>query len=155
MCDSDATCLCFTCLYYYFEKCFQIIHNLKKNITHKKELIDLYVSFDLKCPAHPNNAIELFCLEDKELCCLRCFFKNLHSGHKLIELTDEDNFKKEKIKLDTYINKYNEIYEIIINLKSKMEDEIKKIDQLYNKTIEDMTKSFQNKYEKLKKEEKI
>ena len=33
----------------------------------------------------------------------------------------------------------------------KIENEIKKIDELYNKTFENITKSFQNKYEKLKK----
>ena len=152
-CESDATCLCFICSNYYCEKCYKYIHNLKKYNNHKKEQIDSFVPFDLKCPDHPANQIELFCLEDKELCCCRCYFKNYHSGHKLIEITDEEYFKKENITLDLFKNKSNEIYEKTINLKNKIENEIKKLDELYNKVIDNLNKSYKNKYEKLKKEE--
>ena len=43
--------------------------------------------------------------------------------------------------------------EITIALKNQIEKEMKKIDELYNKVIEDLTKSFKIKHEKLTKEE--
>ena len=29
-----------------------------------------------------------------------CYFKNLHNGHKLVELSDEEALKKENITID-------------------------------------------------------
>ena len=43
--------------------------------------------------------------------------------------------------------------EITIALKNQIEKEMKKIDELYNKVIEDLTKSYKIKHEKLTKEE--
>jgi len=65
MCDSNATCLCFECNNYFCENCYKLIHNLKKNISHKKEVLDSFVPIDLKCPNHPKDRMSLFCLNDK------------------------------------------------------------------------------------------
>ena len=65
MCDSSATCLCFECNNYLCENCYKMIHNLKKNISHKKENIDSFVPIDLKCPTHPKDRMSLFCINDK------------------------------------------------------------------------------------------
>ena len=64
ICEADATCLCFDCLNYFCESCFKFIHE-KKKYQHKKEKIDPYVPIDLKCPEHPSNANNLFCIEEK------------------------------------------------------------------------------------------
>ena len=65
ICELNATCLCFICQNYFCDKCFKCIHDLMKNKEHKKELIDPYISFDLKCNVHPDQINSLFCLEDK------------------------------------------------------------------------------------------
>ena len=64
-CGANATCLCFECLEYYCDSCFKYIHDKKLKSQHKRENIDPYVPFDLKCPIHPNNSNNLFCSEEK------------------------------------------------------------------------------------------
>lgn len=64
-CGTNATSLCFECLEYYCESCFKLIHEKQLKSQHKKENIDLYVPIDLKCPQHPNNANNLFCIDEK------------------------------------------------------------------------------------------
>ena len=65
MCDSNATCLCFKCNNYFCESCFKLIHNLKKNLNHKKENIDPFIPIELKCPTHKQNPMNLFCISEK------------------------------------------------------------------------------------------
>ena len=65
MCDSNATCLCFKCNNYFCENCFKIIHDLKNNISHKKEKIDPFIPIELKCHIHPQNPMSLFCINEK------------------------------------------------------------------------------------------
>ena len=65
MCYSNATCLCFKCLNYFCDSCFKYIHEKQKYSNHQKENIDLYVPIEHKCPEHPNNELNLFCLEEK------------------------------------------------------------------------------------------
>ena len=65
MCDSSANCLCFKCNNYFCENCFKIIHDLKKNIGHKKENIDPFIPIELKCPIHLKNPLNLFCINEK------------------------------------------------------------------------------------------
>ena len=65
MCDSNATCLCFKCNNYFCNNCYKIIHNLKKNISHKKENLDPFIPIELKCPDHLQNPMNLFCLNEK------------------------------------------------------------------------------------------
>ena len=64
-CGENATCLCFDCLEYFCDSCYKLIHGKKLKSQHKKENIDLYVPIDLKCPDHPKNENNLFCLEEK------------------------------------------------------------------------------------------
>ena len=65
ICELEATCLCFKCNNYLCEKCYKIIHDLKKSQGHKKELIDPLIYYDLKCPLHNTQQNTLFCLDDK------------------------------------------------------------------------------------------
>jgi len=64
-CGSDSKCLCFDCLLYFCDNCYKLIHDMKKNMTHKKENIDPYISINLKCSEHPKFPVTLFCLEEK------------------------------------------------------------------------------------------
>ncbi len=64
-CDSKATTLCFDCIIYFCDNCYKYIHNKEKNYHHKKELIDLYLPIDIKCPAHPKIPFNLFCIDEK------------------------------------------------------------------------------------------
>ena len=42
-----------------------MIHDIKKNPQHKKENIDPFVPIDIKCPEHPMDRMNLFCLDEK------------------------------------------------------------------------------------------
>ena len=67
LCNSQATTLCFDCLYnYYFcDSCYKYIHDKKENSNHKKENIDYILQIDTRCPEHPKIPLNLFCLDEK------------------------------------------------------------------------------------------
>ena len=88
-----------------------------------------------------------------ELCCAFCHYKNLHQGHKLIEICDEELLKKENITLDSSIKQFDEIALKLEKLKNLIEKEINEIDLAYDNVNKKLTKSFELKYEKLIKEE--
>ena len=77
----------------------------------------------------------------------------MQAGHKLIELSDNESLKKENITIESASKEFNENSKKIIELKIKIEDEINKINNLYEKTIDDLTKSYLKKHEQLLKEE--
>jgi len=153
ICGTNATCLCFKCILYFCDSCYKLIHDKQKNANHKKELLDPYMPIDLKCPDHPIIPITLFCLNEKELCCTCCIYKNMHNSHKILELSDEDSLKKENISIDSAKKDFTDIIQKVTDLKNKIENEINSINKLYEKAIDDLTKSFQIKHEKLIKEE--
>jgi len=74
ICKSDAECLCYECKNYFCDRCFKIIHDIKNDPKHKKESIDLIVQIDFKCPEHPNEGINLFCLDDHRNSIFLLFF---------------------------------------------------------------------------------
>ena len=141
-CGKDATCLCFECLNYFCDNCYKLIHDLQNNSSHKKEEIDLYVPIDIKCPYHPKNPLNLFCVDEKgkknillilfiELCCAYCLYKNLHQNHKILEISDIESLKKENITIESSSKEFNEIINQTTNLKNKIEQEIDKINNYY------------------------
>ena len=64
MCRIPATNLCFECFMYFCDSCYKIVHNMKISKQHKKEAIDYYVPMDIKCELHPNDRINLFCVDE-------------------------------------------------------------------------------------------
>jgi len=64
-CKSNATCLCFQCDNYFCDRCYKLIHDLKNEPQHKKDSIDPFVPIDIKCPEHPRDRINLFCVDEK------------------------------------------------------------------------------------------
>ena len=149
----SATCLCFKCNNYFCDSCFKILHDLKKNEEHKKENLDIFVPIELKCSKHSQISNNLFCIDEKEICCPMCHFKNLHPGHKLIEIADEETLKKENFSIEKEMNNFNEISDKITGLKNRIENEIMVINNMFDKTMNDLKKSYQKKYEALLKEE--
>ena len=89
-----------------------------------------------------------------ELCCTYCFYKNLHKGHKVVEIIDEETLKKENIIIDDYIKDFDLSSQNVKNIKEKIENEIKEINISYEKVNKEINKSFEIKHEKLIKEEK-
>ena len=65
ICGEVAINLCFECVMYLCDSCFKLIHEKNRNKNHKKESIDYFVPFSLKCPDHPKDRINLFCLDEK------------------------------------------------------------------------------------------
>ena len=83
-----------------------------------------------------------------------CHYLNLHNGHKVIQIEDEETLKKENINIQDYIKDFDESAKNVMNIKDKIENEIKKINELYEKMDKETTKSFELKHEQLIKEEK-
>jgi len=81
------------------------------------------------------------------------FSKNIHYGHKILEINDKEYLKKENITIESSKNEFNNIFTKIKNIKEKIEKEMTEIDNLYDKINLEVTKSYEAKHEKLIKEE--
>ena len=79
---------------------------------------------------------------------------NLHKGHKVISINDEETLKKENISINDYIKDFDISFQNVKNIKEKIENEIKEINISYEKINKEINKSFEIKHEKLIKEEK-
>ena len=88
------------------------------------------------------------------MCCAYCHYLNLHNGHKVVPVNDEESLKKENITIDNYLKDFNDKSEKVIELKNKIEKEIIEIDKLYEKVEKETSKSFESRQKKLIKEEK-
>ena len=64
ICKMEAKNLCFVCMNYFCDSCYKFIHEKEANSQHKKEKIDYFFPFDIKCKEHPKNDICLFCVDD-------------------------------------------------------------------------------------------
>ena len=73
----------------------------------------------------------------------------MHPNHKIIELSDIESLKRENITIESSIKHFNSIAEKTIFLKIDIEQEIDKINKLYEKTLGEITKSFLAKHEEL------
>ena len=82
-----------------------------------------------------------------------CYYLNLHQGHKVLLINDEESLKKENITIESSTKQYNDLIGKTISLKEKIEKEITEIDKLYDKINKEVIKSFEIKHEKLIKEE--
>ena len=67
-----------------------------------------------------------------EMCCSLCHFENHHKTHRLIQLSDIESLSKENITLESVTNDFNQISQMVIDLKNKIENEINKINELYD-----------------------
>ena len=153
LCEENSKNLCLTCNSYYCENCFNFVHQKKKNLGHKKEEIDPYVPIETKCAEHGNSPINLFCLNEKELCCPVCQMSKPQNNNKFILLTDEESLKKENITIDSVSNNFDEHNNQLSELKQKIEGEITKINNLYDKTNNEVVTFYEEKQKKLKEEE--
>ena len=65
LCENNATSLCFQCYMYLCDSCYKFIHDKPAKSQHKKEKIDYFVPIDIKCPKHPKDRMNLFCINEK------------------------------------------------------------------------------------------
>ena len=79
---------------------------------------------------------------------------NLHNGHKMIPIDDEETLKKEHISINDFINDFDLDFQNMNNLKEKIENEIKEINLAYDKVNVEASRFFELKHEKLINEEK-
>ncbi len=82
-----------------------------------------------------------------------CHFLNLHNGHKVLRIEDEESLKKENITIENSSQEFDGKINKLNNLKNLIEKEMKEIDNTYDKVDKETTKSFEIKREKLKTEE--
>ena len=153
ICKTKATCLCHKCMCYFCDSCFKFVHSKDANTNHAKENIDYFVPIDLKCPEHNLNAMDLFCVDEKELCCPLCYYLNIHDGHKVLRIEDEETLKKENISIEYSSKEYDTKVEKLNNLKNLIEKEMTEIDNTYDKVDKEVTESYKIKKEKINKEE--
>jgi uncharacterized protein (DUF2225 family) len=85
------------------------------------------------------------------LCCPICYYLNLHSGHKVILINDEESLKKENIKIEVLA--LDKTSQKVVKLKKTIENEINKINIIYDKVNNDLTQFFLKGHEQLIKEE--
>ena len=64
ICGEIANNLCFESVMYLCDTCFKYIHDKNINKNHKREKVDYFVPFSLKCPDHPKDRINLFCIDE-------------------------------------------------------------------------------------------
>ena len=95
--------------------------------------------------------IKIFYYFNIELCCAYCYYLNLHKGHKVLPITDEETIKKENININ---KEFEENSQKVINLKDKIENEIIEIDKLYEKVEKEIIEYYKRKHEELIKKEK-
>ena len=65
ICKGDATSLCYKCMFYFCDSCFQIAHKSEETKSHNKEKIDYFCPIDTKCQFHNIYPNGLFCLDEK------------------------------------------------------------------------------------------
>lgn len=76
-----------------------------------------------------------------------------HEGHKLILINDEETLKKENLTLDSISSDFDKVNEQILNLSKEVQEEIIKIDNLYQSTNKKVTEFFEEKRKKLLEEQ--
>ena len=97
--------------------------------------------------------MDLFCVDEKVLCCPLCHFYNIHDGHKVLSIEDEEALKKENISIEYSSKEYDIKVEKLNNLKNLIEKEMTEIDNTYDKVDKEVTESYKIKRDKINKEE--
>jgi hypothetical protein len=64
-CKGSSTTICFKCMNYYCDSCFNICHKDEKIKNHEKEKIDELINIEVRCSLHELVPMNLFCLDDK------------------------------------------------------------------------------------------
>ena len=65
ICKNKASNICYQCFTYFCDTCYTYVHEKEANHNHKNEKIDPFLPIDIRCPEHPKNAINLFCVDEK------------------------------------------------------------------------------------------
>jgi hypothetical protein len=131
ICESLATNLCFKCLAYYCDSCYNLIHKKKENgDQHKKDNLN-------------SNIIHI---EIK-------YFRNLHKDHKVIEINDEEILKQNNISIENEENDLNILIEESYKIKEQIMEEMKLIDKTFEDLNKEITNCFIKKQENLIKKE--
>lgn len=71
----------------------------------------------------------------------------MHKNHKVLEISDEKALEKENILIEPSIKDFNDKIERTKKLKDKVENEIDKINKLYDEIFQKVTSSFLKKHE--------
>ena len=77
----------------------------------------------------------------------------MHKNHKVLQINDEKALEKENMLIEPSIKDFNDKIEKIINLKEKIENEINRINKLYDEIFQKVTSSFLEYHEMLLKKE--
>ena len=78
---------------------------------------------------------------------------NIHNGHKVLRIENEESLKKENITIENSSQEFGSKIEKLNNLKNLIEKEMTEIDKTYDKVDKETTKFYEMKRDKLNKEE--
>ena len=65
LCLVEATCLCYECMSYFCDSCFNLGHKNEERKSHKKQKTGNFINYEVKWPEHKLVPLNLFCLDDK------------------------------------------------------------------------------------------
>ena len=152
MCEEQpATALCVECCKCYCDNCCIAIHGLVKK-EHKTEVIPKGVRVDARCPLHRDVPLDLFCVDDTEMCCFGCEHDKLHDGHKIFKVSEvsEDNevFSAAKVR-----ERFEGVLKCDDNLDKRIVKAIESVQKESANTKEKVSQSFREAHEKLNTEE--
>ena len=78
--------------------------------------------------------------------------KNIHAGHTVLEITDEEALKKENLTIENTKNDFDTNIKKLEDLKNLIEKEKEELDKIHKKVDEEFVKSFELKRVKLNTE---
>ena len=86
--EQPAVLLCAECCKCYCSECNKLIHKMAKKKGHRAEPIPGGVRVEAMCPLHKNKPLNMFCVDEVELCCSACGLLGPHKGHTLVRVSD-------------------------------------------------------------------
>lgn len=128
------------------------MHGIPKLKGHVTEHIPEGVTINAMCPFHKKNALEMFCVDEKKLCCPECVVDKLHNGHKVVKVAEiaQDNeiFSVEEVRKGFF-----DIIKRDTMLDKKIEEVIERIEKETVETRVKILKTFEKKHQELSDEE--
>ena len=150
--EQPAIVLCAVCCKCYCDECSKYTHGKASKKDHKTEVIPKGVRVDAMCPLHKGNQLDLFCVDDTELCCANCALQGQHKNHKVANLSEvsEDNevFSAAKVR-----ERFGGVLKCDDVLEKRIIETIESVQKESESAKEKVSQSFREAHEKLNAEE--
>lgn len=147
--EEPAIVLCPECYKCYCDECNMLVHKKGSKKGHHTENIPEGITIETMCPLHVDIPLKMFCLDEIKLCCGTCKVKDLHKGHKVVDLEeipkDNEIFSASKVNKD-FVDALGwsdtltkKIEAAIENIKREGDEARKKIKQTFEEEHQKLT----------------